>query len=201
MSSWRQEYLAMLEDRDRREKANSELFNAYTKLATKTSALEANPEPPTSQANDSSERPSTAGSGNGTGSGAIPADSKALSGIRADLKEAQTSRAILEAQLEAATSELEGLRQKSKGNEKRIYQVSLEKTTLQQRVKDRDEELRGKAKLLENVQDEMLSLNIQLNVAEQQSNKLKRDNKELVDRWMALKAKEADAMNKGSKFS
>ena len=63
------------------------------------------------------------------------------------------------------------------------------------RLKDREEELRGKTKLVEDVQDEMVTLNLQLNIAEEQTEKLKEENKELVDRWMARKGKEADAMN------
>jgi len=38
-------------------------------------------------------------------------------------------------------------------------------------------------------------------MAEQESEKLKRENKELVDRWMARMGEEADAMNNASKFS
>jgi hypothetical protein len=41
----------------------------------------------------------------------------------------------------------------------------------------------------------MVTLNLQLNIAEEQTEKLKEENKELVDRWMARKGKEADAMN------
>ena len=51
------------------------------------------------------------------------------------------------------------------------------------------------------VQDEMLALNIQLNVADERCQKLEKENKDLVDRWMARMNKEADAMNDASKFS
>jgi len=37
-------------------------------------------------------------------------------------------------------------------------------------------------------------------MAEQLAEKLKRENKELVDRWMARMGEEADAMNNASKF-
>jgi hypothetical protein len=47
----------------------------------------------------------------------------------------------------------------------------------------------------------MLSLNLQLNMAEQRSKKLEGDNKDLVDRWMARMGQEADALNNASKFS
>lgn len=51
------------------------------------------------------------------------------------------------------------------------------------------------------VQDELVSLNLQLNMADEQSKKLRLENTELVDRWMARMGREADAMNEGSKFS
>jgi hypothetical protein len=47
----------------------------------------------------------------------------------------------------------------------------------------------------------MITLNLQLNMAEQRSNKLQGDNKDLIDRWMARMGQEADAMNDASRFS
>ena len=44
----------------------------------------------------------------------------------------------------------------------------------------------------------MISLNLQLNMVEQKSGKLENDNRELVERWMKLKSREADDMNKAS---
>lgn len=37
-------------------------------------------------------------------------------------------------------------------------------------------------------------------MAEQQSNKLRKENKDLIDRWMARMGQEADAMNDASEF-
>lgn len=50
-------------------------------------------------------------------------------------------------------------------------------------------------------QDEIAALNLQVNMAEQKATKLERENKELVERWMARMGQEADAMNDASKFS
>jgi hypothetical protein len=47
----------------------------------------------------------------------------------------------------------------------------------------------------------LATLNLQLNMAEDKSNRLQRENQELVDRWMARMGKEAEAMNDASKFS
>ena len=49
--------------------------------------------------------------------------------------------------------------------------------------------------------DESLTLTLQLNMAEEHSQRLQRENKELVDRWMARMGQEADAMNDKSEFS
>lgn len=80
-------------------------------------------------------------------------------------------------------------------------ELEREKATLERRVRDRDDEIKGKAKLVEETQDEMVSLNLQLNIAEQKSEKLQEENKELVDRWMARMGKEADEMNQRSRWS
>lgn len=41
----------------------------------------------------------------------------------------------------------------------------------------------------------MITLNLQVAVAEQQRDKAKKDNEELVNRWMKKMAQEAEAMN------
>ena len=48
---------------------------------------------------------------------------------------------------------------------------------------------------LQEVQDEMITLNLQLSVAEKERDKVKAENKDLVDRWMKRMGQEADAMN------
>jgi hypothetical protein len=51
------------------------------------------------------------------------------------------------------------------------------------------------------MQDEVMSQDLQLNMADERAKKLQKDNQELVDRWMARMGQEADAMNEASKFS
>lgn len=41
----------------------------------------------------------------------------------------------------------------------------------------------------------MITLNLQMSMAEKERDKVKRENKELVERWMARMAQEAEAMN------
>ena len=55
----------------------------------------------------------------------------------------------METRLHSATEQLQKLRIQSSMDSKRISELSKEKATLTTGMRDRDEELRGKAKLLE----------------------------------------------------
>lgn len=131
---------------------------------------------------------------------AVRPDSPTLAQIRQDLARAQQERADLKSRLDATSRELEVLKAKARADSKSIAQLRSSLSQLTIKLRDRDEELRGKAKLIENVQDENVTLNLQLNMAEERSEQLKKENKELVDRWMARMGKEADQMNEDSKF-
>lgn len=146
----------------------------------------------------------------------LPSDPEGLSQIRIELAEALRAKGQLQTRLKSAEGTRDELRARVKADERLIKQLQADKAILSVRVRDRDEELRGKTQLLvviwvarswptranvlQEVQDENMSLNLQLNVAEQQSTKLKKENKDLVDRWMARMGKEADAMNDTFKF-
>jgi len=121
--------------------------------------------------------------------------------LKRDLAEALRSKGQLQGRLKSAEEELQKLKIKTAADAKLIRSLVSEKTTLVTKVRDRDEELRGKAKLLENMQDEVMSQDLQLNMADERARKLQKDNKELIDRWMARMGQEADAMNEASKFS
>ncbi|KAL4785565.1 autophagy protein 16 [Aspergillus varians] len=201
MAHWREEYAAALAARDRREKANITFYNAYTKLADRTaSSTVETPEShgaaqrstPSTPVADPRKQPSPVSG---------PSPQELLSATRADLTEAQRSRSELQERLARATTELERLQKRNNYDGKRINSMDSEITHLQLRLRDRDEELRGKAKLLEDFQDELAALNLQINMAEQRADRLQKENQELVDRWMARMGKEADAMNNASKFS
>jgi hypothetical protein len=47
----------------------------------------------------------------------------------------------------------------------------------------------------------MVSLNLQLNISEQRSEKLEVENKQLVDRWMVRMGREVEDMNERSKWT
>lgn len=79
----------------------------------------------------------------------VAPESDVLAKTRIDLSEAQRSRGIIQTRLQETTNELQQLRLQSASDRKRLDELTSEKTTLAIRIKDRDEELKGKAKLLE----------------------------------------------------
>ena len=103
--------------------------------------------------------------------------------------------------MRSITEELGKLKINFDINKKHINELSKEKTTLVRALGDRDEEIKGKAKLLEDLHDETVSLTLQLNMADERSTKLERENGDLVERWMKRMEREADEMNERSKFS
>lgn len=73
----------------------------------------------------------------------------ALAKIRSDLSEAQRSKGAMELEVQGLAEETQRLRTQSKLDRKRISDLALERANLVTRMRDRDEELKGKAKLLE----------------------------------------------------
>lgn len=73
--------------------------------------------------------------------------------------------------------------------------LTTERDGLRLKVRDQNEELRIKKQMLEQVQDDVLALEMQLNVAEQQKAQIAAENKHLIERWMRRAREEADSMN------
>jgi len=192
-NTWRDEYISALHERDAKEKSryaplNDQLIDAFTKLLDRTAALEASkaaqvPSPETSLTTP--RDPS-----------ALPPPNEGNAQLRSDLAEALRSNGQLQARIKNAEAELLKIKAKDKSDSKTIETLTRERDILARRIRDRDDELRGKKKHFDDIQDEIISLNLQLNMAEQNVKKLKAENKELIDRWMALKGQEADEMNK-----
>lgn len=204
MPSWRDDYLSALQERDKKEKANQAVYDSYSKLADRTATLQA---ARSEEATRIQEEPRLSPNFKDRKTGrekvvpGNPTPGDVIAKVRQDLGEAQRSRGLMETRLQSVTDELQKLKIQSSLDSKRIGELSKEKTILTTGTRDRDEELRGKAKLLEDLHDETVSLTLQLNMAEEHSQKLQRENKDLIDRWMARMGQEADAMNDESKFS
>jgi hypothetical protein len=125
---------------------------------------------------------------------APPNDSNAQ--LRAQLAEAQKARAALE--LQAST--IPGLEAEKTAQAKAIMSKDREIVLLKRKLRDQAEEIKEKKKMGEQVQDEMISLNLQVNIAEQKAEKLQVENADLVDRWMKRMGEEAEKMNEQSKW-
>jgi phage-related minor tail protein len=79
-----------------------------------------------------------------------------------------------------------------------LTSVHRQLAALERKLKDREEELREKKKLVDNVQDDMLALTIQYNAVERENEKLVGENGELVRRWMDRMGMEAERTNRES---
>ncbi|KAJ9136876.1 hypothetical protein NKR23_g9442 [Pleurostoma richardsiae] len=199
MTSWRDEYLVALREQEKNSPVNLELIDACSQLADRVAALEA--EKAAWQTSSPPVGPSTpqpapvTGPENSSSSGGGDVAPGTLARLRLDLAEALRSRGHAQARLREAEAELHGLRARAAADARSARQLAAERTALRTKVRDRDEELRGKTKMLEDLQDEVLALNLQLNVAEQQRAKVQAENKQLIERWMARVGQEAEAMN------
>lgn len=118
--------------------------------------------------------------------------------LRSELAITQRTRGDLETQLSTVTAELSALKASDTQQKQRIEQLEKIRTQLERRSKDRTEELKGKGRLVEEVHDEMVALNLQLNMAEQEKEKLRKENEELTKRWVKKMEEEARKMNERS---
>ncbi|KAM4062166.1 autophagy protein 16 (ATG16) domain-containing protein [Hirsutella rhossiliensis] len=188
MPDWRDEYLASLKDVELNNPVNMELVQACSQMADRISALEA-------EKVALQSRPPTTSTSKHPRPGGTPSDDAGIAQLRLDLAETLRAKGVAEARLRTAEEELGRLRAKTKEDARAVKDLTADRTSLIFRVKDREHELREKRKLLEQVQDEHIALNLQLSMAEKERDRVKKENKELVDRWMKRMGQEADAMN------
>ena len=161
MATWRDEYMQALSARDEREKSSYERISEEfigacklpsliiplpglmfcmkdTELLERTAALEAEKAASESKSEAATSKdlvvPATANDGTAQ--------------IRSDLAEALRSNGSLKTRVTAAEKELLILRAKTKADTKLIEDLTKERAILVQKVKDRGEELQGKAKFL-----------------------------------------------------
>jgi len=78
-----------------------------------------------------------------------PASGDALARARQDLSEAQRGKGVMQSRLDGVSEELQKLKLQTQLNSKRIRELNVEKNLWTTRMRDQDEELKGKAKLLE----------------------------------------------------
>ncbi|KAH6969043.1 autophagy-related protein 16 [Fusarium avenaceum] len=187
MPNWRDEYLSSIKDVELNNPVNMELVQSCSQMADRISALEAEKnglEALVANSGKTSTQPTEPST-----------NDPVVAQLKQDLAEALRSKGVTEKRLRASEEELMQLRSKHKIDTKSIRDLTADRSSLTTRLKDREYELREKRKLIEQVQDEMIALNLQMSMAEKERDKVKKENKELVDRWMKRMAQEADAMN------
>ncbi|KAL0931212.1 Autophagy protein 16 [Colletotrichum truncatum] len=202
-SDWRSEYLASFREQEKNNPVNLEivqLLSQYadhlplfkhtgSQLSDRVAALEAEKELLKSKI-----EPNAAPRGRETSIDTISTDPN-FNQLQLNLAEALRSNGTLQTRAKTAEEEVQALRKKAREDARQIKHLTAEKTAIATKLQDREHELREKRKLVENVQDEMITLNLQMAMAEKERDKVKKENKELVDRWMKRMAQEAEAMN------
>jgi chromosome segregation ATPase len=199
-----QQYMANVEATQRRDHADAELINQYNQLADRKTAAEARSRAleaelaslrassPQTQAHDGKGKAST------PKKAPIFETAIALNGavtqLRQQLADAQKARALLETEV----AKLPGLQSSNASQNRQLMTLEKEIISLKRRISDKDEEIREKQKLAERVQDDMISLTLEVNMAEERANRLVKENKELVDRWMKEMGSRADTKNQES---
>ncbi|KAK0621198.1 autophagy protein 16 [Bombardia bombarda] len=201
MAGWRDEYLAGIRDAERHNPVNRELIEACSQLADRVSALEAEKaafqalsELPSPSSSSTKKQPAAKDSPAGT-PGPAANDTAAVARLRLELAEALRAKGQFQSRLQAADEELVRLRAKTTADTRTIRELTTERRTMSIKLRDREEELRAKKKLVADVQDELAVLNMQLDMVEKRRAEKEAENKQLVERFMKRVGQEADAMN------
>lgn len=128
-------------------------------------------------------------------------DTKPVSRLRKDLAEALRQKGQLQSRLKTAEDELARLRNQTSADSRALRSLEAERKMLSRKLRDRDDELREKKKLVADVQDELAVLNMELTVAERERKRAQDETKVLVDRWMKRMGQEAEDMNNANEPS
>ncbi|KAL2135467.1 hypothetical protein VTI74DRAFT_8453 [Chaetomium olivicolor] len=200
MLDWRQEYLAGIRDAEKQHPVNQELIAAYSQLLDRISVLEAEKAALQSQAQtqNTTSPPTTKSSPAPTKSPSpnpSPDDNPLVARLRLELAEALRAKGQFQQRLQVAEEELARLRAQTTSDSKALRDLTAERRTLTIKLRDREEELRVKNKLVADVQDELAVLNMQLDMVEKKRAEKEAENKQLVERFMKRVGQEADAMN------
>ncbi|KAF7194390.1 Autophagy protein 16 [Pseudocercospora fuligena] len=202
MSDWIEQYSAALDARDAREQAHKPYIDAYTRVADRAAAArqeyEASSKKPSSPL--PLDRTATASKRGFITRSPPPTQdpSDALAALRTDLANTQRARATLQTQVTDLTSQLSTLQASEKRSASQIAALQKQKLDVERKLRDREEEIKGKSKIVEEAQDEMVSLQLQLNIAERRREEVEAENKDLVERWMKRMESEVERVNRGS---
>ncbi|KAH0361004.1 hypothetical protein KCU65_g9023, partial [Aureobasidium melanogenum] len=176
MADWSTRYLAALDARDRRESSHKSYIDAYTRLADRKTAVSTAVNPTSTFTSSSSN--------------------DEITRLRQDLSTTQAARSSLASQLLTLQTTTTNLTTTNTTLSSQLAAVHKLLAVSERKLKDRDEELKQKKKLVEEVQDEMLVLTMELNAVGRDKEKLKEENAELVRRWMERMTTEVDRANR-----
>lgn len=115
--------------------------------------------------------------------------------MREQLAASHKTRAELEAKLSALTVSVSTFQSTDADQKRRIAFLEKKVEILERKVRDLGDEHKGKRKLVEDVQDEMVMMQLELNMAKKDKEKLNKENAELTRRWVEKMEQEAQAMN------
>ncbi|KAK3904342.1 autophagy protein 16 [Staphylotrichum tortipilum] len=192
MADWRQEYLSGIRDAEKQHPINRALIAAYSQLLDRVALLEAEkaaqsePTGPPEAPAKGSPAPTPA---------AAADDTPIIARLRLELAETLRAKGQFQQRLSVAEEELTRLRAKTTADTKVLRDLTAERRTLTVKLRDREEELRVKKKLVADVQDELAVLNMQLDMVERKRAEKEAENKQLVERFMQRVGQEAEAMN------
>ncbi|KAK0804496.1 autophagy protein 16, interacts with Atg12p-Atg5p [Friedmanniomyces endolithicus] len=195
MSDWIEQYSAALTERDAREQAHKVYIDAYTRLADRT-AIQGVVPPAITPQRPTANLPKS----KSTSKDPDPTLTDLLSSLRTDLPTTQKARQTLATQVADLTLALNTLHSTSATSTSQLALLTRQKADTERKLRDRDEELRGKNRMVVLAQDEMVAQGLQLSLAEQKAEGLERENRELVARWMERMGKEAERVNRDSKW-
>ncbi|KXX78938.1 Autophagy protein 16 [Madurella mycetomatis] len=202
MADWKQEYLAGIRDVEKQNPVNRELIAAYSQLLDRVSALEAEKAALRAQSETAGTSPAPTPKGSPAPQAPSPTpsapsaqDAPTIARLRLELAEALRAKGQFQHRLQATEEELTRLRTKAAADSKALRGLTSDKRILTVKLRDREEELRVKNKLVADVQDELAVLNMQLDMVEKRRAEQEAENKQLVERFMRRVGQEAEAMN------
>ncbi|KAK9479230.1 autophagy-related protein 16 [Lipomyces japonicus] len=180
-TNWKTQFLDSLHERDAREKKLVFVFESYSRLANRVAQLE--------NAKQVSDGFDPGG-----------ASSREAASLRAELQNLYDFKTSSAARIDELQVQNEQLQIYNTRILAEYDKARTEKKQIQSRLKIKDEEQRERNRALQVLQDELLTHQIQLNVAEDKIISLEAENKELVKRWMERVSREAEKLNDANAF-
>ncbi|KAK9465646.1 autophagy protein 16-domain-containing protein [Lipomyces arxii] len=179
-ASWQDSMLKAIENgRDVREKAEYYRFEAYSKMLDRMIAAEHN----AAQLSSSSDP-----------------DSTEIVKLQSEVKSLHDFQRAAKSRIKVLEADTQTLKDYNARIVAEFKKLNLENKKLDTRARLREDEHRARKQVLQDLQDEILTYQMQLNIAEDRVNKLERENAELINRWMERVTREAEKLNDANAF-